>query len=60
MARIPILLRVIKDDDYSTTNSMSVAGGRTTYSTKAEFSSIQYLTILNVLNKGFAHRLART
>jgi hypothetical protein len=42
MVRIPILLRVIKDDDYSTTNSMSVAGGRTTYSTKPSFH--QYST----------------
>jgi hypothetical protein len=35
--RIPVLLRVIKDDDCSTTNSMSVSSGRTMYSTSQVF-----------------------
>jgi hypothetical protein len=37
MTRIPVLLRVIKDDDCSTTNLMSIDGDRTTYSTKPSF-----------------------
>jgi hypothetical protein len=37
MTRIPVLLEVIKDDDCSTTNSMSIGGACTMYSTKPSF-----------------------